>query len=79
MDWLEQINNKLNVNAKMEKEVMLGVSLKHQSYISVVGLRHGKLTFVQFPQNYDAVANKVFNITFPKKITFKKIKQNAKS
>ena len=38
-----------------------------------------KLAFVQFAQNLDAIANKIFGITYPKKITFKKIKQNAKS
>ena len=79
MNWIEEINNKLNVNAKMEKEIMLGVSLKQQSYICVVGIKQDKLAFVQFPQDHDAVANKMFGMTYPKKITFKKIKQNAKS
>ena len=79
MDWLDEINDKLNVNAKMDKEIMLGVSLKHQSFIGVVGIKQEKLTFVQFAQNHDGIGNKIFNVTFPKKITFKKIKQNAKS
>lgn len=79
MSWLEQLNNKLNVNAKIDKEIMFGVSLKHQTYISVIGMKHSKFVFVQFPQNHDGIAKKLFDVKYPKKLTFKKIKQNSKS